>query len=464
LPEVQLSKRGRILFVLPIFLVAISIFYEEPYVAVTAAFLFSLLFYSRFEISNCSVEIEDKISGDNKTVDESFKVKHRLKGKREFDVVISKVLKEEFKIAEENEKKAKLSTGSNISYTVKPQSRGYHRIGKLRGWVYDPLKLYKKSIEHEIEQEVIVQSSKKAIKKAKTYSKRSYAEEFAENPFAFTVRSNEFEGIREFQPGDSLRDIHWKSFSKLGKLMTRVYERVSPIGTQIFLDCSPSMRRRLPDGTTKLDHSIYISLQVLKNFDILGHDIGMTAFDHKDIIFHQNPDSGKAAFRRLYEKVRDLPGAIDSKNIPIERYQSSLNLDELGEEEKHFAERVGKFISTSTRKHLSGVLSAVDQIRVRGEKKKLIIIISDLEMQPQAALKAVEYLKEMKNEVWLIAPFSPWYEAAEVDQETLENSYQEYEKLEKILEKMKRLGCFIFELYPDKEGITILEEWGERKT
>jgi len=462
--EVQLSKRGQIFFILPILLVAISIFISEPYVAVTAAFLFSILFYSRFEVSNCSVKIEDNITDDNKTVDESFKVEHTVKGERELDVVLSKVPKDEFEIVEEDEKSEKFKTGSNISYRVKPLSRGYHRIGKLTGWVYDPLKIYKKSIEHVIEQEVMVQSSKEAIKKAKTYSKRSYAEEFVENPFAFTVRSNEFEGIREFQPGDSLRDIHWKSFSKLQKLMTRVYERVSPIGTQIFLDCSPSMRRRLPDGTTKLDHSIYISLQILKNFDILGHDIGMTAYDHKDIIFHQNPDSGMAAFRRLYEKVSDLPGAIDSKNIPLERYQSSLNLDDLEEEEKHFAERVGKFISTSTRKHLSGTLSAVDQIRVRGEKRKLIIMISDLEMQPQAALKAVEYLKEMKNEVWLIVPFSPWYEVTKVDQETLENSYQEYEKLEKILEKIKRLGCLIFELYPDKEGIKILEEWGERKT
>jgi len=462
--EAKLSKRGQIFFILPILLVGISIFIEEPYFAVTAAFLFSLLFYSRFEMSNCSVEIEDKITDDNKTVDESFKVEHTVKSERELELVLSKVPKEEFEIVEDNENKEKLSTGSNISYKIKPLSRGYHRLGKLTGWIYDPLKLYKKPIEHDIEPEVIVQSSKEAIKKAKTYSKRSYAEEFVENPFAFTVRSNEFEGIREFQPGDSLRDIHWKSFSKFQKLMTRVYERVSPIGTQIFLDCSPSMRRRLPNGTTKLDHSIYISLQMLKNFDILGHDIGMTAYDHKDIIYHQNPDSGMAAFRRLYEKVSDLPGAIDSKNISIERYQSSLDLDELKEEEKHFAERVGKFISTSSRKYLSGVLSSVDQIKARGEKRKLVIIISDLEMQPQATLKAVEYLKEMKNEVWLIVPFSPWYEVTKVDQETLENSYREYEKLEMILEKMKQLGCLIFELYPDKEGITILEEWGERKT
>ncbi|MBS3781954.1 MAG: DUF58 domain-containing protein [Candidatus Thermoplasmatota archaeon] len=462
--EVQLSIRGKILFVLPIFLVATSIFTREPYVVVTAVFLFSVVFYSRFEVTNCSVEIEDDISEGNKTVGESFKVKHKFRSERNLELRISNVLKGEFELSGKEDFKEKIQTNSQISYRVNPKSRGFHKLGKITGWLYDPLKIYKKSIEHEIELEIMVQSSKEAIKKAKTYSKRSYAEKYVEDPLAFTVRSNEFEGIREFQPGDSLRDIHWKSFSKFQKLMTRVYEKVSPIGTQILLDCSPSMRRKLSDGTTKLDHSIYITLQILKNFDILGHDIGMTAYDHKDIIFHQSPDSGTAAFRRLYEKVTELPGAIDSKNISIERYQGSLNLDDLDVEEKRFAEKVGELTSISTRAHLAGVLSSVDQMRARGEKRKLVVIISDLEMQPQAALKAVEYLKKMKNEVWIIVPFSPWYEVEEVDEEILEKTYREYEKLENILGNMERLGCPIFELYPDKEGITILEEWGERKT
>jgi len=463
LTEVEISRRGQILIILPIILVAISILTGEPYTAITAAFLFSLIFYSRYEITNCSVEIKDEISKDNKVVDEPFKVKHTLRSDRELDLSISTSLNDEFESIE-NVSEKEVKSNSQISYKVNPKSRGYHKLGKLTVWLYDPLKIYKKKIEHYIEQNFTVQSSREAIKKAKTYSKRSYAEEFVEDPFAFTIRSNEFEGIREFHPGDSLRDIHWKSFSKFQKLMTKVYESISPINTHIFLDCSPSMRRRLPDGTTKLDHSIYISLQMLKNFDIQGHEIGMTAYDHKDTIFHQNPESGEAAFKKLYQKVSELPGAVESKNVPTKRYEDSIDLYDLEGEEKSFAERVGKFINTSSRKHLSGVLSSVDQLRARGETKKLVIIISDLEMQPQANLKAVEYLREADNKVWCIVPFSPWYEITEVDEKTLENAYQEYERLEKILGKLNRLGCLLFELHPDKEGFTVLEERGERKT
>ncbi len=461
--EIELTWRGKMLIILPIFMVAISIFRGEPFIAVAGAFLVPLLFYSHFEISDCTVEIEDKISRGNKTVGESFRVAHKVRSERDLKLRISTDLKDEFELKNDGFEE-EIQTNSQISYRIDPKSRGYHRIGKLNGWLYDPLKIYKRVVEHDIQPEIVVHSSKDAIKKGKTYSMRRHLEEYVEDPFAFTIRSNEFEGIREFQPGDPLRDIHWKSSSKFQKLMTRIYERVSPVGAQILLDCSPSMRRKLPDGTTKLDHSIYVSLQVLNVFYTRGHKIGMTAHDHKDVLFHQQPDSGMAAFKRLYEKVSDLPGAIKTKRRSIERYETSTKINDLDEEETRFSEKIGKLSSVSTRKHLSGILSSVDLTRVRGEERKLVIMISDLEMQPQAALKAVKDLKDTKNEVWLIVPFSPWYEFSEADQETLEKTYEEYEKLETILEKMTRLGCQIFELYPGKEGIAILEEWGERKT
>ncbi|MEF8832229.1 MAG: DUF58 domain-containing protein [Candidatus Thermoplasmatota archaeon] len=459
--EIEMTLRGKILILLPIFLISIGTFVGEPYIAVAASFLFSLLFYSKFQIKNCSLEFEDRVSEGNKTVDEFFKVEHRIRSEKTLEVKISKDLKEEFESVEEDTEK-KIQTDSQVSYKIKPKSRGYHTIGKLTGWLYDPLKVYKKSIEHKIELEIVVQSSKEAIKKAKTYSKRSYAKEFVEDPFVFTVSSNEFEGIREFQPGDSLRDIHWKSFSKFQKLMTKIYERISPIGSHILLDCSPSMRRRLSDGTTKLDHSIYVGLQILKNFDLQGHKIGMTAYNHKDVIFHQELDSGKSVFQRMYDKVTDLPGAVKSKNLKTERYETPLEIDEIDEREKDFSDKISQFTSIAGSKSLSGIILSVDQIRTQVKEKRLIIIISDLEMHPLATLKAVEYLKKMKNEVWLIVPFGPWYEVKEVDQKILERSYREYEKLEKILRKMERLGCSIFELYPDKEGVEILEERGEK--
>jgi len=43
-------------------------------------------------------------------------------------------------------------------------------------------------------------------------------------------------GIREYQSGDSLKRIHWKSTARLGKLQTKVYEPTTTIDISIFLD------------------------------------------------------------------------------------------------------------------------------------------------------------------------------------------------------------------------------------
>jgi len=43
-------------------------------------------------------------------------------------------------------------------------------------------------------------------------------------------------GVRDYQPGDSLKRIHWKSTARLGKLQTRVYEPTTTVDISIFLD------------------------------------------------------------------------------------------------------------------------------------------------------------------------------------------------------------------------------------
>jgi uncharacterized protein (DUF58 family) len=43
-------------------------------------------------------------------------------------------------------------------------------------------------------------------------------------------------GVREYQPGDSLKRIHWKSTARLGRLQTKVYEPTTTVDISVFLD------------------------------------------------------------------------------------------------------------------------------------------------------------------------------------------------------------------------------------
>jgi len=462
--SIELSKRGKFLLLFPILLFAVSFLLTEPYIGLIGISLLSLFLYARYEIGESSIEVKDKIPKENKTVDESFEIEHVIKSDKNLPILLSLQTRKDLELDKDDIKKEKMLTNSSVSYSLVPKSRGYQNVGKLSVSIFDTLELYKKSIEHQINEVVRVNSSPEAVKKAKKYARRGETTEMRRSSIEFRMKSNEFEGIRRYQPGDSLRDIHWKSLSKFQTLMTKQYEKLAPVGAQIFLDCSPSMRRRTSEKTTKLEQGIYVSLEILKNFEMFGHDIGMTAYDHKDVRFHQAPSSESIAFRSLYEKVTDLPGPVDSDEISLERYQDSEYLSSLNEEEKRFSKKLSEFVSGIKQDQIAGVLSAVNQMKSVGEKKKLIIIISDLEMNPQATLKAVEHLKEMQHIVWLLVPFSPWYEILEVDENVLEKTYKEYEKLEKIIYRLKKLDVSIFELHPEKEGVMILEDWEEKKT
>ena len=43
-------------------------------------------------------------------------------------------------------------------------------------------------------------------------------------------------GVREYNPGDSLKRIHWKSTARLGRLQTKIYEPTTTVDISIFLD------------------------------------------------------------------------------------------------------------------------------------------------------------------------------------------------------------------------------------
>jgi len=43
-------------------------------------------------------------------------------------------------------------------------------------------------------------------------------------------------GVRDYQSGDSLKRIHWKSTARLGKIQTRVFEPTTTVDLSIFLD------------------------------------------------------------------------------------------------------------------------------------------------------------------------------------------------------------------------------------
>jgi uncharacterized protein (DUF58 family) len=91
------------------------------------------------------------------------------------------------------------------------------------------------------------------------------------------IRVTMFEGIREYIPGDRLKDIEWKVTSRFSTLMTKISKREISMPTVILLDCSRSMRRTL-DERSKIDHSVQLTLQLTKLLESREHPVELITF------------------------------------------------------------------------------------------------------------------------------------------------------------------------------------------
>jgi len=454
--SVQLSDRGKILLLVPIYLIIGAFLLEEPLMMFSSIGFLTLFIYSQVYLNGSLSGVEVKASLDSGSLyaGEPFTVKQTITTKYPLKMELRPDPDEDFDIIKNDTFRGMIEEKKDFHYKLSPTRRGYASIGKISGKVTDPMGLFETEFEQEGTIGSQIYASRDAIKRAHAYAKRVNIEEMIEDLQRFTTRSGELEEIREYQPGDRLRDIHWPSVSRFQRFKTKEYEKLAYLDCRILLDMSPSMRR----GREKLEQVIFLTLEILKEFEISGYDIGISVFDHKKVLFHKRPEHRRGTYQNIYEEISKLPSPLRSKGYSKRRYKEDVTLFNLQEAEQKFVQKVSTFIPGSPSGGIGGLISAVREINRSGHKRSLVIIITDMETQPGVVIKSAEKLRSMGHVVWVIAPFSPLYEAEDVSPEILERAYSDHNTFESILRKLVRTGTSVYELYPKKEGLRILEE------
>ncbi len=105
--------------------------------------------------------------------------------------------------------------------------------------------------------------------------------------------SDEFESIRSYLPGDSVRLVNWKATSRVGKLRVNNYEDKRSQDIYIAIDKGRSMEMPF-DGLSLLDHSINAGL-ALSNIILKKNDnVGLIGFEKEvDTFVKANLKSGQ---------------------------------------------------------------------------------------------------------------------------------------------------------------------------
>ena len=178
--------------------------------------------------------------------------------------------------------------------------------------------------------------------------------------------SAEFAELRAYQPGDDLRTLDWRMFARSDRFFVKQYEEETNLRAYMLIDVSESMgwssRSGLP---TKLWYAKHLAAAISLILTRQGDIVGFMAF-HERIVRQIRARGGKMHWRMLLRHLNALraDGGTDSE-------------------------------------------SAIKRVALRLKRKGLVILISDLLVDPAGTAKALIYLQHTGHEVLVFHLIDP---------------------------------------------------------
>lgn len=118
----------------------------------------------------------------------------------------------------------------------------------------------------------------------------------------FKGRSMDFDDLREYIPGDDVKDIEWRSTARSGQVRVKRYVAIRKHNIMLVVDTGRSMAATAPSGECKRDISIMaagvIASVAQKHEDL----IGLTAGDN-ETTYHMPLKGSRAHIERILQYI-----------------------------------------------------------------------------------------------------------------------------------------------------------------
>ncbi|MDG6229660.1 MAG: DUF58 domain-containing protein [Candidatus Thermoplasmatota archaeon] len=354
-----------------------------------------------------------------------------------------------------------------LSYQLTFHARGLQKFQPLMVQMNDLMNLF--TIEQKIylETPVLVHSDPEDIRKAKKHAANFNEESFVLPSFIGLETSIEYEGIREFLPGDLLRSIDWKASSRLQNLVSRIFEKKETQKTLIVLDVSRSMRRRT-GKQAKLDHAIGITLQLTSMIQRLHQPVGFIAYDEHRTIATVTPTFD---YQQIYTACSHLPVSIATSSYqPHIPKDFNNRIQQEPSDHQQFLSTVSPFLSgrntiVKNRLQTTGIYQAAVPFLSSASPTRLVFI-TDLETESDVLLSTLRLIRARHHTVWLLTVLSPLYDdelKKNLTVDDIERLYKLQFAREKILYELKKQHIEVVDLTPTMQGLQVVQSIMKRR-
>ena len=123
--------------------------------------------------------------------------------------------------------------------------------------------------------------------------------------------SVEFAEHREYVPGDDIRHVDWKVWSKTDKYYLKQYEEETNLLTYLLLDTSESMAYASEGNVTKLQYAQYVAAALAYMVLQQQDSVGLATFDEK-VQRYLRPSGQPSHLRELFHLMDATPAGQKS--------------------------------------------------------------------------------------------------------------------------------------------------------
>ena len=221
----------------------------------------------------------------------------------------------------------------------------------------------------------------------------------------------EFAAHREYAPGDDLRHIDWKVWSKTDRLYIKEYEEETNLKCHLIVDCSKSMRYGENDGWSKFDYAATAAASVAYMMQQQQDSVGMVLFSNKidknfkssthpshlKMLFHELEQVEPENTTDISDPFLALAGQIRQRGLVVLFSDLFIDPDELGKSLQQFRLRRHEVVVFHVMHHDELEFPFQENTLFRG-----IEVDAELHTEPRALrksyLEAVEsYMAKVKK-------------------------------------------------------------------
>lgn len=199
-----------------------------------------------------------------------------------------------------------------LSYAARPRARGLYEFGDVHVRCPTQLGLLIRQRRVRLRSPVKVYPNVQNMRRYELTLQRHRMQALGLRRATERGHGYQFESLREYLPGDDMRDIAWKATARRQRLIVREYGAERSQNIVVMLDCGRLMTTQA-DGISRLDHAINATLLLTYAAIKEGDSLGLVGFSDQ-IETYVPPTRGQGSVRRINEALYRLEPRVRESN------------------------------------------------------------------------------------------------------------------------------------------------------